>query len=210
MKNYQITEWCHHFIAEQVKEGDICIDATMGNGNDTEFLCGLVGESGKVYAFDIQEQAVEATRKRLSEAGFLERAELFCASHAEMDVVVNGCGDGCSEQRAVSRGKRHVAKSCVGDVSCIVFNFGYLPGGDHHVATNAETSIAAIEKGLCLLKKQGVMSLCIYSGGDSGFEERDALLPYLKTLDPKKYLVIVSEYYNRPNNPPIPVMIVKR
>ena len=53
------------------------------------------------------------------------------------------------------------------------------------------------------------MSLCIYSGGDSGFEERDALLDYLKQLDTKKYLVILSSYYNRPNNPPIPVLIQK-
>ena len=53
------------------------------------------------------------------------------------------------------------------------------------------------------------MSLCIYSGGDSGFEERDALLSYLKTLDSRKYLVILSSYYNRPNNPPIPVLIRK-
>ena len=53
------------------------------------------------------------------------------------------------------------------------------------------------------------MSLCIYSGQDSGFEERDALLNYLKTLDSKKYLVILSCYYNRPNHPPIPVLIRK-
>ena len=53
------------------------------------------------------------------------------------------------------------------------------------------------------------MSLCIYSGGDSGFEERDAVLQYLKTLDPKKYLVIVNEFYNMPHHPPIPVFLIK-
>ena len=35
MKNYQITQWCARFIKEQVSPGDLCIDATMGNGNDT-------------------------------------------------------------------------------------------------------------------------------------------------------------------------------
>ena len=50
--------------------------------------------------------------------------------------------------------------------------------------------------------------LCIYSGGDSGFEERDALLSWLKKLDSRKYLVIKTEYYNRPNNPPMPVLVV--
>ena len=58
-------------------------------------------------------------------------------------------------------------------VSCITFNFGYLPGGDHTLATKADTSVQAIEEGLRLLKKDGLMSLCIYSGGDSGFEEKD-------------------------------------
>ena len=93
-------------------------------------------------------------------------------------------------------------------VSCIVFNFGYLPGGDHSLATRGETSIQALTQALTLLKKGGMISLCIYSGGDSGFEERDQILDWLKNLDPHQYLVIKSEYYNRPNNPPIPVLII--
>ncbi len=62
MKNYQITQWCAAFIRQQVQEGDFCIDATMGNGNDT-LLFAAMGESGKVLAFDIQEQALTATQK---------------------------------------------------------------------------------------------------------------------------------------------------
>lgn len=94
-------------------------------------------------------------------------------------------------------------------VSCITFNLGYLPGGDHTMATKSDSSIAALTQGLSLLKKGGLISLCIYSGGDSGFEERDAVLTWLATLDPHKYLVIRSDYYNRPNHPPIPVLIIK-
>ena len=186
MKKYQITEWCHHFIREHVNAGDLCIDATAGNGNDTLFLCELVGEHGKVIAFDIQKEAVENTKKRLQEHGASKQAEVLLESHTNMSQYAE-----------------------VDSVSCIVFNFGYLPGGDHALATKKDTSIAAIHEGLELLKKGGMMSLCIYSGGDSGFEERDAILEELKQLDPKRYLVILSEYYNRPNNPPIPVMIVK-
>lgn len=186
MKNYQITEWCHHFIREHVKQGDVCIDATAGNGNDTLLLCELVGEQGKVLAFDIQEQAITNTRKRLEESGVLKQVEVLLESHTNMS--------------------RYAEPD---SVSCIVFNFGYLPGGDHALATKKDSSIEAIREGLSLLKKGGMMSLCIYSGGDSGFEERDAILEELKMLDPKRYLVILSEYYNRPNNPPIPVMIIK-
>lgn len=186
MKNYQITQWCASFIKQQVQEGDFCIDATMGNGNDTLLLAQLCGRSGKVLAFDIQEQALNATRERLAVEHAPENYTLLLKSHASMAEYAES-----------------------GSVSCIVFNFGYLPGGDHALATKGDTSIQALTQALSLLKKGGMISLCIYSGGDSGFEERDQILAWLKELDPRKYLVIKSDYYNRPNNPPIPVLVIK-
>ena len=78
------------------------------------------------------------------------------------------------------------------------------------LATKPENSLRAILEGLELLKKDGVMSLCIYSGGDTGFEERDSILEMLKILDSRKYVVILSTYYNRENNPPIPVLVIKK
>lgn len=183
---YQITEWCHHFIKEHIHPGNFCIDATMGNGHDTALLCQLVGKEGKVLAFDIQKLACENTQKRLEDAGVPLNYQLILDSHSHMNQY-----------------------AAANSVDCIVFNFGYLPGGDHNLATKASSSITAIGQGLTLLKKGGFISLCIYSGGDSGFEERDALLSYLKELDHKKYLVILSSYYNRPKNPPIPVLIWK-
>lgn len=186
MKNYRVTEWCTHFIREQVKPGDLCIDATMGNGNDTQLLSTLCGESGQVLAFDVQEIALANTRKRLLDGHAPDNCRLFLDSHANMENY-----------------------AAPGTVSCIVFNLGYLPGGDHEIATRKETSIQALNAGLHLLKKGGMISLCIYSGGDSGFEERDAVLTWLRELDPRKFLVIRTDYYNRPNHPPIPVMIIK-
>lgn len=201
MKNYQITEWCSHFIRQQVKEGDFCIDATVGNGNDTVLLCELAGSKGKVAGFDIQEKAVEETRTRLKEWGLDSGAKLFCCGHERMEECLRSDPD-CAKMT-------ERAEDGYGQVSCIVFNFGYLPGGDHKIATKAESSVEAIRQGLTLLEKNGMMSLCIYSGGDSGFEERDRILAYLKGLDSRKYLVIMSSYYNRPNNPPIPAMIIR-
>lgn len=186
MKKYQITQWCAKFIRDHVQPGDICIDATMGNGNDTLLLSQLAGETGKVLAFDIQEMALVNTRKRLTDSSAPENYTLLLESHTKISKYADE-----------------------NTISCIVFNFGYLPGGDHAKATLAANSISAMEQGLRLLKKDGMMSLCIYSGGDSGFEERDAILTWLKTLDSRKYLVIKSDYYNRPNNPPIPVLIIK-
>ena len=184
-KDYQITEFCHRFLSDYIEEGSCCIDATCGNGNDTEFLCRMAGEAGKVYAFDIQARAVERTAERLENAGYRERAVLYCKGHEHMAEYVKEKAD------------------------VIMFNFGYLPGGDHSVATRSETSLRAVSEAMGLLKEGGVISLCIYSGGDKGFEERDAVLAWLKELDPRKYLVVLSSYYNRPNNPPIPVIIQK-
>ena len=116
-----------------------------------------------------------------------QRAELLLESHTNM---------GLYERKETVDG--------------IFFNFGYLPGGDHSLATKPENSLRAILEGLELLKKDGVMRLCIYSGGDTGFEERDSILEMLKNLDSRKYVVILSTYYNRENNPPIPVLVIKK
>lgn len=186
MENLQITQWCAHFIRQQVHPGDICIDATMGNGNDTLLLSQLCGEQGHVLAFDIQSCALANTKERLHNADAPSNYSLLLTSHTHM-------ADYADPE----------------SVSCIVFNFGYLPGGDHKMSTQKDTSILALEQALLLLKKGGLLSLCIYSGGDSGFSERDAILRWLKTLSPQKYLVIKSDYYNRPNHPPIPVLVVK-
>ena len=176
----------HEFLALHVKEGDICIDCTAGRGNDTAFLCGLVGGSGKVIAFDIQPEAVESTKALLTERGYSGIGEVHLASHSRVDEYAEE-----------------------GSVTAIVFNFGWLPGGDHTINTRRETSIEAIEKGLRLLRPYGVMSLSIYYGRDTGTEERDAILEYLRTLPLREYTVIVSEFVNRPNDPPISVRIYK-
>lgn len=176
----------HEWIKNRVMPGDLCMDATAGRGYDTALLCESVGANGQVIAFDIQEDAVDSTKRLLEERGLLKRAAVYKESHSKMDAYAK---------------KESVA--------CIMFNFGYLPGGDHSICTKAKTSIEAIGKGLDLLKKEGIMTLCIYHGGDSGFEEKEALMAYLKTIDSKKYTVVVSELYNKPNYPPIAVLIQK-
>lgn len=94
--------------------------------------------------------------------------------------------------------------------AAILFNLGYLPGGDHSVATRKETTLEALEKGVKILKKQGILCVCIYSGGDTGFEEKDAVMEWVKHLPAKEYDVIACPFVNKPNNPPMPVFIRKR
>lgn len=173
-------------IREHVVPGDLCIDATAGRGNDTAFLSELVGETGHVIAFDIQEDAIRSTRELLEKRNLTSRAELHLESHSEM-------------------GKYAEPET----VSCITFNFGWLPKGDHNIFTKKETSIPAIEEGLKLLKDGGLMTLILYYGRETGFEEKDALLEFLPTIDSAKYTVIEMPFVNRSNCPPIPILIFK-
>lgn len=176
----------HRFLRERVQAGAFCIDATAGNGGDTALLCELAGETGRVLAFDIQEAAVEATRALLLSRGLAERARVVLDSHASM-----------------------AAYATPGTVDCITFNFGWLPGGSHTVFTRAETSVPAVEAGLALLKPGGAMSLCIYSGRENGYTERDALLHFVQELDSAQYTVLVCSFQNRRNDPPLPIFILK-
>ena len=174
----------HDFLRRQVKPGAVCIDATAGRGRDTVLLCRLAGPAGRVLAFDIQTDAVRQTRKLLEQEGLT--AKVIQDSHANM------------EQYAAPE-----------TVDCIVFNFGRLPGGDPHIFTVAESSIAAIDAGIRLLKPGGVMSLSLYYGGVNGYDERDAILAHLRTLDDRRCSVLVCDWANRSNDPPMPIFLWK-
>jgi len=175
----------HELVGKVVQNGDIVVDATMGNGNDTLFLANLVGDNGKVYGFDVQQLALDNTRKRLTDAGVIDRAELILDGHQNID-------------KYVSKG-----------IKAVMFNLGYLPKGDHNIGTRAETTIAAIEKCMELLCKEGILMIVVYYGGDSGFEEKDEVMEYFKSLDCKKYSVLVHDFVNQVNCPPIAICIEK-
>ena len=75
----------HDFLAQVITKDDIVVDATMGNGHDTLFLAKLAKQ---VFAFDIQEQALEKTRQRIQEAGFTN-VELILQGHETVDQYVS-------------------------------------------------------------------------------------------------------------------------
>lgn len=172
----------HEFLRRSIRPGDTCIDATAGRGRDTALLCRLAGETGRVLAFDIQEEAVQQTRALLAAEGL--HADVYLDSHENMG--------------------RYLPPE---SVQAIVFNLGRLPGGNPRIFTTEKSSIPAIEAGLKLLKPGGVLSLSIYYGGENGFAERDAVLAYLRTLDDRRYTVLTAEWANRRHEPPIPVFL---
>ena len=182
-----ITDWVHSVLAASIEEGDFCIDATAGKGKDTLFLAEQAGETGRVLAFDIQKDAIEQAEQLIADHGYGERVQFVLMGHENMDKYTE------AETAAV-----------------ILFNLGYLPGGDHTLATKESTTLEAAKKGLSILKKQGVMCICIYSGGDSGFSEKEAVLAWAQSLPAREYDVISCPFINKPNNPPLPVFIRKR
>lgn len=174
----------HEFLKQNVREGAFCIDATAGKGRDTALLCRLAGERGRVLAFDIQQDAVSQTRELLAREGL--SAEVFLDSHANME--------------------RYAGAETV---DAVVFNFGRLPGGDPNIFTVADSSVQAIEAGLRLLKTGGVMAIALYYGKENGYDEKHAVLEYLKTVDDRKYTVLCCEWSNRRGEPPLPILIWK-
>lgn len=174
----------HDFLRRQVKSGAFCIDATAGKGRDTALLCRLAGEGGRVIAFDVQQDAVDQTRALLAAEGL--QAEVVLDSHANM--------------------ARYAAPE---SVDCIVFNFGRLPGGDPHIFTTADTSLPAIDAGLSLLKPGGVIALAIYYGKENGYDEKNAILQHLKSLNDRVFTVLACDWLNRKHDPPLPIFIWK-
>ncbi len=179
-------EFSHLLLKENVGAGDLVIDATAGNGHDTKYLAELVGAEGKVFSFDIQENAVNRTRELLKINGLAERAELVLDSHANIDQYLTQ------------------------KISAAIFNLGYLPGGNKEIITKSESTTAALNKSIELLKKNGVIILVIYSGHSGGKEEKKVLLDFASELNYKKFNVLNYDFLNQPGPPPQVLAIKKR
>lgn len=175
----------HELFDEYVHEGDHVIDATMGTGQDTLKLCQCVGDTGKVYAFDIQKEAVEKTEALLRMHHIGEQAELICDSHA------------------------HILNYVHEDIQAFVFNLGYLPNGDSSIVTKSDTTLEALQACLERLKSGGIGVVLAYWGHPGGSEEKNCVDKLLSELKPKKYDVLKVENHNRAHTPPILYMLLK-
>lgn len=177
--------WARAFIAPALGEGKTAVDATAGNGRDTAFLARGVGPSGRVYAFDIQPRALENTACRLKKDGLAGQVVLLPAGHQEM--------------------AGHVPPP----VDAVMFNLGYLPGGDHRIVTRPYTTVTALRAALDLLAPGGRLSMLIYTGHSGAREEQLAVEEAAASLDPHTYTVLKMAFWNRPVNAPVLIFIAK-
>ena len=182
----KITEVNKIFLEKIIEKGHVVFDATMGNGYDTVYLGNLVGETGKVYAFDVQEEALTSTRKKVVRDNMEDRIELIHDGHENLDKYVKE------------------------EVSCVVFNLGYLPRAKHMVITKPDTTLEAIKKSLELLKPNGIISIAAYIGHEGGLDEKNYICEYLDNLDQKQYNVLHMEFTNQINNPPQLILVEKK
>jgi glyoxylase-like metal-dependent hydrolase (beta-lactamase superfamily II) len=90
-----------------------------------------------------------------------------------------------------------------------MLNLGYLPGGDHAIRTQAESSLDALQKSLKILNPGGIVSLVFYPGHSGGREELELIKDFLTRL-PQNYFEIMSlEFINQVNNPPRLIVVRK-
>lgn len=175
----------HHFIRQFVAPGNHVIDATCGNGHDTLLLAELVGANGRVWAFDIQQTAIDQTSRRLTEAGLAERVELVRAGHET------------------------IAVHCSGPVTAVVFNLGYLPGGDRAVITRPDSTLAGLEQSLEILAAGGIVAITVYPGHDGGARECSALEDRMNQLSPNRFHVWRMRQTNVTSGAPFFMLIQK-
>ncbi|MBE6665334.1 MAG: 16S rRNA (cytosine(1402)-N(4))-methyltransferase [Ruminococcaceae bacterium] len=166
-----------NFLIPHIKKGGVAVDFTMGNGHDTLWLSEAMGENGKVYAFDIQPQALESSRKLLEANGAAPNYTLILDSHSNvLDYVKE--------------------KICIG-----MFNLGFLPGGDKSITTKRETTMIAIRAAIELLDADGALLIAVYPGHEEGTIEGELIEQELMTLNRRELCASKFKIVNSPTSP---------
>ncbi len=183
----QGVDFSHDLIKKWLKKGGLAIDATAGNGHDTLYLAKIIGQTGQVIAFDIQKSALKNTEKLLNENQLLERVSLHHDSHLKIDQYAKESS-----------------------VDLILFNLGYLPGGDKQLITEATTTLAAVKKSLELLKANGLLVVVLYPGHAGGEKEKERLIKFCKDLNSSEFNVLYYHFINQRKSPAELVAVHKR
>lgn len=169
----------HQYWKELVVPGDQVIDATCGNGHDTLFLTTLaLGENaGEVYTLDIQNEALEKAKVRIQAhvpSSYMERIHFIAGCHSKLPEI---------------------------SPKLIVYNLGYLPGGDKSLTTNFETTLLSLSEALRVLLPQGAISIMCYPGHPEGKIEEEKILSFISTLDRWQWNCCHHRWINKQDGP---------
>jgi tRNA A58 N-methylase Trm61 len=177
------TELLHLLLAKEIAAGGFAIDATAGNGHDTVFLAKAVGETGRVLAIDIQAEAIASTAARLESEGLRDRVKLHQGCHADLAEIA-----GAERPRA------------------IVFNLGYLPGGNHGLITRTENTLKALAAAWEILIPGGALAVVCYPGHDGGDGEAAAAVDFITSLPAHR----TARYGMLATEKPAPFLLLSR
>jgi predicted methyltransferase len=184
----RLTELAQQRVAAVLSAGEFAIDATAGNGHDTVFLARSVGADGRVFAFDVQRTAINSTENRLDQLG-LRNVDLFLRSHAELESSL--------------------PEQVIGHAGAVMFNLGYLPGGDHAIVTESRSTLFAIDAALRVLRSEGVLTVVAYPGHTGGDVEATRVAGYLAALVPNAYAVERVDGQSGRNTSPVLFVVQK-
>lgn len=190
-------EMAHWMLKDIINTNDVVVDATMGNGYDTQFLAEL---GANVYAFDVQEEALNATEKRLDDAGIKNQIFEKNLSNLLTEPSVN----------LVLSGHEKLSEYVKEPIKAAIFNLGYLPKTDKSVVTKADTTLTALDALTNQLVVGGRIAIMIYYGHEGGMEEKDAVIKWTSSLPQKDWEVTSYAPLNQIHTPPILVLIEKR
>lgn len=190
-------EMAHWMLKDIINTNDVVVDATMGNGYDTQFLAEL---GANVYAFDVQEEALNATEKRLDDAGIKNQIFEKNLSNLLTEPSVN----------LVLSGHEKLSEYVKEPIKAAIFNLGYLPKTDKSVVTKADTTLTALDALTNKLVVGGRIAIMIYYGHEGGMEEKDAVIKWTSSLPQKDWEVTSYAPLNQIHTPPILVLIEKR
>jgi hypothetical protein len=173
---------CRPFILES----SIAIDATAGNGFDTLFLAQCVGRQGRVYAVDIQADAIARTELKVAQAGYSQCVECILADHALLGL--------------------HIPQEHYGKVSCAMFNLGYLPHSDKSVVTKPQSTIEALNAIEPMLARNAIVSILAYVGHQAGLDESLAVEDWITNRSDRYQIERLVD----PENPSSPILWLLR
>ena len=170
-------------IEPALKNARIVVDATAGNGHDTLFLAEHIADEAKIYAFDIQEAALNNTRALT--AAYARRINYVLASHDKIAEWVSA------------------------PIDVAMFNLGYLPGEKHCVTTKVESTMAAVRQVLDKLSCNGVCVVVAYPGHEAGAQEAASLEKFFAVLPKKNYTVGCYRLLNHARTAPYAYVVEK-
>lgn len=185
MQAYSAVKTAQYLLTPYLKNCRIAVDATVGNGKDSLFLAENTPNDALIYSFDIQSSAISKSQELINSRGLLSKVRLVEDSHDKINIYIKQ------------------------EVDIVMFNLGYLPGENHNITTQPNSTIIALEKALKLLRVGGIITVISYPGHDTGLCEYLRIKELLSSISPSIYAVNSWVAVNQANKPPVLFVIEK-